>query len=200
MVKDSRFSMPRSKRIKRKSSWKDTFRDFTSGSDRELESPSNSKVPRFLSAPQSPSNRSVGGEGTSDDVGALADAENGEDEDLGHRKEEDLPISARVRYAYPHTVSWPVSRNNSELGYEQPLSPALEESNKKIEEGLTKGKEPIGTRLTMTSRTGYFQDRIVSPSMVRLPWKRSYKPLKTGVDACNGNLVHWASSKSGFRY
>jgi len=27
-------------------------------------------------------------------------------------------------------------------------------------------KEPIGTRLTMTSRTGYFQDRIISPTMV----------------------------------
>lgn len=29
-------------------------------------------------------------------------------------------------------------------------------------------KAPIGTRLTMTSRTGYFQDRIISPSMVSL--------------------------------
>ena len=29
-----------------------------------------------------------------------------------------------------------------------------------------KGKAPIGTRLTMTSRVGYFQDRIISPSMV----------------------------------
>lgn len=28
-------------------------------------------------------------------------------------------------------------------------------------------KTPIGTRLTMTSRTGYFQDRIISPSMMR---------------------------------
>lgn len=29
-------------------------------------------------------------------------------------------------------------------------------------------KVPIGTRLTMTSRAGFFQDRIVSPSMVRI--------------------------------
>lgn len=29
-----------------------------------------------------------------------------------------------------------------------------------------KKKAPIGTRLTMTSRVGYFQDRIISPSMV----------------------------------
>ena len=30
-----------------------------------------------------------------------------------------------------------------------------------------KKKAPIGTRLTMTSRVGYFQDKIISPSMVR---------------------------------
>lgn len=30
-----------------------------------------------------------------------------------------------------------------------------------------KKKNPVGTRLTMTSRSGYFQDRIISPSMVR---------------------------------
>jgi len=30
-----------------------------------------------------------------------------------------------------------------------------------------KKKAPIGTRLTMTSRVGYFQDRIITPSMVR---------------------------------
>jgi hypothetical protein len=31
-------------------------------------------------------------------------------------------------------------------------------------------KAPIGTRLTMTSRVGYFQDRIISPSMVCYLW------------------------------
>ena len=35
------------------------------------------------------------------------------------------------------------------------------------EEDKVKTKVPIGTGLTMTSRTGYFQDRIISPSMVR---------------------------------
>ena len=29
-------------------------------------------------------------------------------------------------------------------------------------------KAPVGTRLTMTSRVGYFQDRVITPSMVRL--------------------------------
>jgi hypothetical protein len=106
------------------------------------------------------------------DVGALASRENNEDkdedDDLGHRKEEDWPISARVRYANPPGVSSPVSRSG-----EEQLSAALEEvSNGTTEtaesEGSPKEKEPIGTRLTMTSRTGYFQDRIVAPSLVRL--------------------------------
>jgi len=36
-------------------------------------------------------------------------------------------------------------------------------------------KAPIGTRLTMTSRVGYFQDRIISPSMVgRSPIRRRF--------------------------
>ena len=34
---------------------------------------------------------------------------------------------------------------------------------------IKKKKAPIGTRLTMTSRVGYFQDKIISPSMVSQP-------------------------------
>ncbi|KAJ2985285.1 hypothetical protein NUW54_g10199 [Trametes sanguinea] len=33
------------------------------------------------------------------------------------------------------------------------------------DQAVQKEQAPIGTRLTMTSRTGYFQDRIISPSM-----------------------------------
>jgi hypothetical protein len=177
MVKDNRFSKPRSKRMRRRSSWKDVFRDFTSGSDRDSDPRSGSQARRFQSAPHSPNNRNMGGQETpDDDVGVLADAENDgdqdEDDDLGHLKEEDLPISARVRYTYPHAVLSPVSRSDSMIDHGQQLSAALEGvsdgTTEMIEStGLTKGKEPVGTRLTMTSRTGYFQDRVISPSMVR---------------------------------
>lgn len=45
----------------------------------------------------------------------------------------------------------------------------------------TKSKKvPIGTRLTMTSRVGYFQDRIISPSMVSLP----VSSLLAGLTMC----------------
>ncbi len=48
----------------------------------------------------------------------------------------------------------------------------IQEQMDKATEDVKRGKErqavpgTIGTRLTMTSRTGYFQDRIISPSMV----------------------------------
>ncbi|KIR53229.1 hormone-sensitive lipase [Cryptococcus gattii Ru294] len=44
-----------------------------------------------------------------------------------------------------------------------------EEQGKQMDEMVEKKrrKAPIGTRLTMTSRVGYFQDRIISPSMMR---------------------------------
>jgi hypothetical protein len=177
MVKDDRFSTPRRKGIKRRSSWKDTFRDFTSGGGRESDLSPGSQVRQTLSAPQSPNNRTTRSQGIPDDidnVGVSGDARTGdeeEDHDMGDRKEEDWPISARVRYACP-PVSSPVSRSDSLLSHEQQLSDVFEGIHKETIEitesgGLTEGKEPIGTRLTMTSRTGYFQDRIVSPSMVR---------------------------------
>ena len=40
------------------------------------------------------------------------------------------------------------------------------EGSQLVAEPKRKKKTPIGTRLTMTSRVGYFQDRIISPSMV----------------------------------
>lgn len=98
----------------------------------------------------------------------MADAEN--EESSGEQKEEDQPIRARVRYTYPDVST--ATPNESAPGKE--LQNATEEVNPNIlggklpTVGLRRAKEPIGTRLTMTSRTGFFQDRIVSPSMVCL--------------------------------
>lgn len=36
-----------------------------------------------------------------------------------------------------------------------------------VEDPLRPKKAPLGTRLTMTSRVGYFQDRVITPSMMR---------------------------------
>jgi hypothetical protein len=176
MVKDDRFSIPRRKPIKRGSSWKDAFRDFTNGSGRESGQFRDSQVRQTISAPQSPNNRTNWSQEIHDDVDIVdvsGDTEAGDEEgdyDFGDRKQ-DWPIGARVRYACP-PVSSPVSRRDSLLSHEQQVSDVFEGVHKETAEtaergGLIEGKEPIGTRLTMTSRTGYFQDRIVSPSMVR---------------------------------
>jgi len=59
-------------------------------------------------------------------------------------------------------------------------------------------KAPIGTRMTMTSRVGYFQDRIISPSMVSplsFPSVRS----ELMVDASNGYPLYRPSTESRLR-
>jgi len=109
------------------------------------------------------------------DEGSLADAES-DDEDFNERKEEDRPIQARILYKYPNGGS-DLPRSNSALErQQQELSIAVAEANTQAVKAFSgnhspepangKAKESVGTRLTMTSRTGYFQDRIISPSMV----------------------------------
>jgi len=188
MVGDKRPGMSRGKRLKRRTSWKDTIRGLTSGNEKEEADVSPAlRTRRSMSIIKSPSTRSsVSGRRerslTStpvDDKGALADAESSDEEDFDQWKEEDRPIQARVRHVYHNSTQNPVPIpwNESVLEkQQQELSVAVAEANtkatlavggKELEKGKGKEKEPIGTRLTMTSRTGYFQDRIVSPSMVR---------------------------------
>jgi hypothetical protein len=160
MVRDKR---PGSKRIKRRLSWKDTLRGLASGGDSDVETggsqhKSPAKTSTLKRTPTIP------------DEGALADAES---DDVNKRKVEDRPIQARIIYKYQDNVP----RSHSALVKQQhELSIAVEEANTKANKAVTRRKSPepgngdtteaIGTRLTMTSRTGYFQDRIISPSMV----------------------------------
>ena len=160
MVRDKK---PGSKRIKRRSSWKDTLRGLASGGDSDAETGSSqrkgsTKTPSLKTTP------------TIADEGALADAES---DDVNNRKVEDRPIQARIIYKYQDSVP----RSHSALVKQQhELSIAVKEANTKANKAVARRKSPepgngdtteaIGTRLTMTSRTGYFQDRIISPSMV----------------------------------
>lgn len=162
MVRDRK---PGSKRIKRRSSWKDTLRGLASGGDTDVESGSSqrkgsTKTSTWRSTP------------TIADEGALADAESDDDQ----RKEEDRPIQARIIYKY-QAANGDVPRSHSALVKQQhELSIAVAEANTKATKAVSRKRSPepgnadateaIGTRLTMTSRTGYFQDRIISPSMV----------------------------------
>lgn len=60
-------------------------------------------------------------------------------------------------------------------------------------------KRPTGTRLTMASRTSYFTDRIISPTMVSLNRIIIHPHQFVLLDACNGYPVHWSDSQPGFR-
>ncbi|KAJ7838698.1 Alpha/Beta hydrolase protein [Mycena leptocephala] len=182
MVGDKRPGVPRRKPLKRQTSWKDTIRGLTHSGGEKSEKRFGSSGPRkrrsssVLKTPSSrrstflePRPNSLNGED-------MADAESDQDEqDFNQYREEDRPIQARVRYVYPDSVSsktgLPIPRSKSAVVKQQhELSVAVEEANSKATErygGKGKQKEPIGTRLTMTSRTGYFQDRIITPSMMR---------------------------------
>ncbi|KAF9454042.1 alpha/beta-hydrolase [Macrolepiota fuliginosa MF-IS2] len=135
---------------KKRSNWKDTLRGFTSGGE-------DSVGPRIMRM--------------STDEGSLADTENG-DEDFSSYEEKDKPIKARVKYKYDYSgVNNSILRTHSALQEKQEeMAVALKEADTKATEAFG-GKggrtEPIGTRLTMSSRAGYFQDRIISPSMMR---------------------------------
>ncbi|KDQ27709.1 hypothetical protein PLEOSDRAFT_1042144 [Pleurotus ostreatus PC15] len=158
----------RRKGLRRKQSWKDTLRSLA-GSDKEnnLSNATGSvalKPRKSTSALKSPATRPLARRRhsalTIEDRGTLADAESEDDEEYYQRlREEDRPIEARVRH-----------RPSIDMTYITDQA-VLEERQKQVSADTTpiKGrvKEPIGTRLTMTSRTGYFQDRIISPSMMR---------------------------------
>jgi hypothetical protein len=177
MVGDKR-SKPRKTRMRRRSSWRETIRGFTSGNeDEEKDIPSQVKTHHSTTSLKIPSSIRVpfvtkrghwqSKAATTEDKGDLADGESGDEVDFDQLKEEDRPIQARVRYKYHHSPSTFIPWSGSTLERQQEeLSVAVAEANSRA---TLKGKgkdEPIGTRLTMTSRTGYFQDRIISPTMV----------------------------------
>jgi len=173
MVRDK--PKPTRKRIKRRSSWKDTLKGYVSGGEDYNNNAEARGMSQSTSSLKVPSKSAPGRPQTYPDEGSLADGESDEDEDFGGIREEDRPISARVVYKYPNGgVGYPRSNSDMERRQEELLIAVTEANTKAVEavsrrspepgEGIA--KEPIGTRLTMTSRTGFFQDRIISPSMV----------------------------------
>ncbi|EIW82765.1 alpha beta-hydrolase [Coniophora puteana RWD-64-598 SS2] len=97
------------------------------------------------------------------------------------RREEDRPLAERVRYVYSGTSTLKPTASTLEQRQEE-LEAAVAAADvraagkgkgkepmrgEEYRGGKSRASEPIGTRLTMTSRTGFFQDRIISPSMMR---------------------------------
>jgi hypothetical protein len=140
---------------------------------------------------------------TAVDEGTLADAES-EDDDLDEVKEEDRPIEARVRFKYPDRSNGVMQSTSMLSKTQHELSVAVAEADSKAMRAVSmkSSTEPIGTRLTMTSRTGYFQDRIISPSMVCvvLDYANVCRSLTILLceDACDGYPLYWPTSVSRF--
>ncbi|KAJ3869765.1 Alpha/Beta hydrolase protein [Lentinula novae-zelandiae] len=162
----------RHKRIKRNNSWKDTLRGLTtSGSEKEDTSSTSSRKPslrRMTSGLKTP----PGGRIFLRESVENEDSSNDEDEDYTQRKEEDRPLQARVKHVYAHptpAAAWIKAATEKQ----EELTAALLEADSEAARAMPyshsdqRKRERIGVRLTMTSRTGYFQDRIISPSMMR---------------------------------
>lgn len=149
----SPLSMVGDRKVRRRRSWRDTLRNLASPTnerppirDRSLTSPKHSKSGRTVSQIRHRSADSY-----VEEAGSMADDEDTADIRVYTENEEDMPIEARVRF----------SPTVNRIDVPKALQEASESSENTIE-------APLGTRLTMTSRTGYFQDRIISPSMVSL--------------------------------
>ncbi|KAL0956398.1 hypothetical protein HGRIS_002545 [Hohenbuehelia grisea] len=172
----------RGKGIRRKKSWKDTLRGFTTGSDKDGDDEDTglntakaqrSRTLSALKSPHGPYARRRHSALTLEDQGSLADGESDEEiADVHQLKEEDRPIAARVRYrageansARPDQAA--LAKQQEELSAAVAAADAKAQGFSQSAASKGKAREPIGTRLTMTSRTGYFQDRIISPSMMR---------------------------------
>ncbi|KAF8628907.1 hypothetical protein AX15_003688 [Amanita polypyramis BW_CC] len=159
---------PRGNQLQRRKSWRGAFRALAAGTEwnrEQLDETASTLRYRHstgvLKTLMQQGSRNTFSEYSLEN-GGLADAES--DEDFRQWKEEDRPIQARV--LYPYTPSMPTARNSkSEEVGEHSAAQTSPRTAHKLEVCQTGGT--IGTRLTMTSRTGYFQDRIISPSMMR---------------------------------
>jgi hypothetical protein len=157
---------PRGKLLRRQTSWRDALKGLASGSEREgTERPvlrMRASTMRGRAAfVRRGSHPPVNGIKDGDDADGSSESE----EDFEKMREEDRPIGARVRYVYRETAGGSgecVKMRSGSEGSAASTSTVVPEEG----EASAGGKESIGTRLTMTSRTGYFQDRIISPSMV----------------------------------
>ncbi|KIY50479.1 alpha/beta-hydrolase [Fistulina hepatica ATCC 64428] len=154
-------------------SWKSTWHDLSTGERTKHPSALHSRRSRTHSDASSPHTYSRC-ESANEDKGTLADESDNEDEltaEEDHRCEEERPLLQRVHFQPPQQTRHPVTATRSAVArHQELLSMAVAEADSQaalVVGQLTGGPEPIGAHVTMTSRTGYFQDRIISPSMMR---------------------------------
>jgi hypothetical protein len=154
------------KQLTRQRSWADTLRTLTSPISERPLLRRNRATTSALSSRQNHLPKAIHRESHSmpddhaDESGSLADKEDGPG--FIDMPEKDRPIRARVRF---HPIVDEVQSLEAVTEDEATQDEIALQATTAIQQ---QSQEPVvlGTRLTMTSRTGYFQDRIISPSMV----------------------------------
>lgn len=147
----SPLSMVGSRRPRRQNSLRETLREWTGTSSRQM-------LPSLRHRHTTTDVRVMFDR---DDTGSVADTE---DEPSGQVEGEEKLLKARIRF------SPEIRHVDIPQAAESPAQMSGREET--VLQGTVEARAPIGTRLTMTSRTGYFQDRIIPPSMVSL-WSSS---------------------------
>ena len=173
----------RRRRVRHKKSWRDSIRVLPTVSEPSSSLPSTKPL-----RSRKNSKRHVIAETPGEDNEADGETGGPNDDYFAHLPEEHKPIKARVRWNYGGGYS-PISTPLANTPCQSPSistrplkDPLGAQEQEKLEAEVAKedtevanelkragdaAKDaPIGTRLTMTSRTGYFQDRIITPSMV----------------------------------
>lgn len=111
-------------------------------------------MPKMVSRAKTVAVMDKGSSAAEDEEGNAADEEPEDDaDDISPEGPENRPIAAYVLYDAEM-----LDKQQAELAEERHKSDSARKATT---------KSPIGTRLAMTSRTGYFQDRIIAPSMMR---------------------------------
>ena len=198
----------------RKKTWRDAFGiGMTSITGPSTSSPINKRSKSQRSYSQLHVQTVQLGAGNHGFTGSSSEEDEDEEEYEEHR-----PIEARIRWQ-DSLVSSPITPSfDRALIYNTPgprdgvreilnteaqtqlaaevLRANVEVAKKRRRAASDRKNAPIGMRLTMTSRSGYFQDRIISPTMVsRLTLLVVRATLTLAfLDACHGHPIHWPSS------
>lgn len=195
------------KPLRRRRSWRDALRTLTSPASERPPLNRNRASAPLLPKQNNPLSRARQlSEGGVDESGSIADEEDGAG--FNALPEEERPIRARVRFnPVVDEVRSPDETSGGHTEDYRFSSETAREENAELSQTSEPQEPPtepvlLGTRLTMTSRTGYFQDRIISPSMVGLLFVL-FLPLDSvglrypvQTDARDGHPLHRPSSKS----
>ena len=162
----------------RKKSWRDTFgMNMTSITGTSANSTITKRSKLYSQQHSHTRRRTTGTIGYADS----SSEEDGEEDEPGHK--ENRPIEARIRWHHspvPSVAASPFepvgskgrhAREILDTGAQTRLEAAVVRADMEVAKNCQRAANdrknaPIGMRLTMTSRSGYFQDRIISPTMV----------------------------------